>query len=57
MRNIRLIALDLDGTLLNADKQLSEADAAALARAAEAGIEVVPATGRRVRRRPAENRL
>ena len=52
MRNIRLIALDLDGTLLNADKQLSEADAAALARAAEAGIEIVPATGRFYRGMP-----
>ncbi len=46
MRNIQLIALDLDGTLLGSDKQLSEENAAALARAAEASIEIVPATGR-----------
>ncbi len=52
MRNIRLIALDLDGTLLNADKQLPEENAAALARAAEEGIEIVPATGRFYRGMP-----
>ena len=46
MRNIKLIALDLDGTLLDADKKLSAENAAALARAAEGGIEIVPATGR-----------
>ena len=52
MHNIRLIALDLDGTLLDADKQLSKENAAALARAAEAGIEIVPATGRFYRGMP-----
>ena len=52
MRNIRLIALDLDGTLLGSDKQLSEENAAALARAAEEGIEIVPATGRFYRGMP-----
>ncbi len=46
MRNIKLIALDLDGTLLNSDKQLSEENKAALTRAASEGIEIVPATGR-----------
>ena len=46
MHNIKLIALDLDGTLLNSDKQLSEENKAALARAASEGIEIVPATGR-----------
>ena len=46
MRNIRLITLDLDGTLLDSDKRLSAENAAALTRAAEAGIEIVPATGR-----------
>jgi hypothetical protein len=46
MHNIKLIALDLDGTLLDSDKKLSDENAAALARAAEAGIEIVPATGR-----------
>ena len=52
MRKIRLIALDLDGTLLNSDKRLSEEDAAALVRAAEEGIEIVPATGRFYRGMP-----
>lgn len=46
MHNIRLIAFDLDGTLLNSDKQLSKENAAALERAAGEGIEIVPATGR-----------
>ena len=46
MRNIRLIALDLDGTLLNSDKKLTPENEAALRRASEAGIEIVPATGR-----------
>lgn len=46
MHNIRLITLDLDGTLLNSDKQLSAENRAALERAAGVGIEIVPATGR-----------
>ena len=44
--SIRLIALDLDGTLLNTRKQLSEENRAALTRAARAGIHIVPTTGR-----------
>ena len=43
---VKLIALDLDGTLLDSEKRLSAANAQALARAAGAGIEIVPATGR-----------
>ena len=43
---IRVIALDLDGTLLNTTKELSSTNLAALERAAAAGIEVVPTTGR-----------
>ena len=43
---IKLIALDLDGTLLNSQKELSPRNAAALTRAAAAGIEIVPCTGR-----------
>ena len=46
MRNIKLIAIDLDGTLLGSDKQLSEENALSLERAAAKGIEIVPATGR-----------
>lgn len=43
---IKLIALDLDGTLLTTDKVLTPENEAALRRAAAAGIEIVPATGR-----------
>jgi len=43
---IRIIALDLDGTLLNSNKELSAGNLAALERAAAAGIEIVPTTGR-----------
>lgn len=46
MQNIKLIALDLDGTLLNSNKELTERNARALGRAADAGMEIVPTTGR-----------
>ncbi len=46
MSNIRLVAMDLDGTLLTTDKKLTEENRSALERAAEAGIHLVPATGR-----------
>ncbi len=46
--DIRLIALDLDGTLLTTDKRLTEHTKKVLARAAEQGIHIVPATGRSV---------
>lgn len=46
MHNIKLIALDLDGTLLDGNKNLSNENKAALERAASEGIEIVPATGR-----------
>ena len=52
MHNIKLIALDLDGTLLNSEKQLSEKDAGALEKAVAQGIEIVPATGRFFRGMP-----
>ena len=41
-----IIALDLDGTLLNSKKELSSGNRAALERAAAAGYEIVPTTGR-----------
>jgi len=44
---IRLLALDIDGTLLNSQFQISDADMSALRRAREIGIEVVLVTGRR----------
>ncbi len=43
---VRLIALDLDGTLLDSSKNLSEGNRAALAEAAARGIHIVPTTGR-----------
>lgn len=44
---IRLVALDLDGTLLNSRSEVSPRNQAALAAAHEQGIEVVVVTGRR----------
>jgi Cof subfamily protein (haloacid dehalogenase superfamily) len=44
---IRLLSLDIDGTLLDSDGQLPEANRAAVGRAIDAGVEVVLATGRR----------
>ena len=44
---IRLIAVDIDGTLLNPQFQISDADLAALRRANAEGVEVVVVTGRR----------
>ena len=43
---IKIIALDLDGTLLDSAKRLSEGNRAALEAAAAKGIHVVPTTGR-----------
>ena len=45
---IRLIALDLDGTLLTTDKRLTKRTEEALAEAASRGIHIVPATGRSI---------
>ena len=52
--NIRLIAFDLDGTLLNSGKTVSPRTKAALTRAAEHGVVLVPATGRLHRDLPAD---
>ena len=46
MPDIRLITLDLDDTLLNSEKRLSPRNEATLRRAAAAGVEIVPASGR-----------
>ena len=45
--SIRLIAVDIDGTLLNPQFQISETDLAALRDARRQGIEVILVTGRR----------
>ena len=44
---IRLLAIDIDGTLLDSHGVLPEANIRALARALDAGVEVALATGRR----------
>lgn len=43
---LKIVALDLDGTLLDSHKQLSAVNRDALARAAENGALIVPTTGR-----------
>jgi len=45
--SIRLLALDIDGTLLNSQFQISETDLTALRRAHDMGVEVLLVTGRR----------
>src|SRR5580704_17556092 len=45
--NVKLIALNIDGTLLDSSSQLPEANLRALAMADERGIEVALVTGRR----------
>lgn len=52
--DIRLIALDLDGTLLDSKKRLSPANRQALIQCVQKGIWVVPCTGRTVHGIPAE---
>lgn len=46
MMDIRLIALDLDGTLLDSQKRLSPENKKALSECIRRGIEIVPCTGR-----------
>ena len=46
MKQIKLIAFDLDGTLLKDNKDLTPRTLEALKRAAEAKIQLVPTTGR-----------
>ncbi|MBQ6354378.1 MAG: HAD family phosphatase, partial [Lachnospiraceae bacterium] len=53
-KNVRLIALDLDGTLLNDAKELTERTQRALEAASRNGIEVVLSTGRPVTALPQE---
>ena len=43
---IKMIAFDLDGTLLTTDKRLTERTRKALEQAVEKGIHIIPATGR-----------
>ena len=52
--NIKLIAVDLDGTLLDSKKRLSGTNRQALAQCAQNGVWVVPCTGRTVSGIPGE---
>src|ERR1035438_3839309 len=45
--SIRLLATDIDGTLLNPQFQISDGDLTALRRAHAVGVEIVLVTGRR----------
>ena len=45
-KNIKVIGLDLDGTLLDPDKKISQFTFDTLKEASERGIEIVPSTGR-----------
>jgi len=47
MSSVRLIAIDIDGTLLDSNFQVSARNLATLRRANSLGIEIVLATGRR----------
>lgn len=54
MKPIKIIALDLDGTLLNSEKKLSERNRRALTACAAQGIHIVPTTGRAASGVPAQ---
>ena len=43
---IKLIAIDLDGTLLNSDKKIPDENVKAIQKAAKAGVKIVLCTGR-----------
>lgn len=45
-KEIRIIALDMDGTLLDSQKRISLRNEAALRRCLESGVHIVPTTGR-----------
>ena len=49
MTDIKLIAIDLDGTLLDSNRELSEENYQAIQDAKAAGIQVVLCTGRPLR--------
>ena len=48
MSEIRLVALDLDGTVFNDEKQISPRTLKAIRAALDKGVDVLPATGRTV---------
>jgi 5-amino-6-(5-phospho-D-ribitylamino)uracil phosphatase len=50
MPRYRMLAIDIDGTLVNSQNELTESTRAAILRAKQAAVEIVLATGRRYRR-------
>lgn len=54
MKNIKMVGLDLDGTLLREDKSISERSRAAIAEAIRQGVVVLVSTGRPVSGIPEE---
>ena len=54
MKSIKLVAFDLDGTLLREDKTIPEENLEALKAARDAGIVIAPATGRLMDNMPEE---
>ncbi len=54
MKDIKLIAFDLDGTLMTTDKRITQRTYNALKAASDQGIAIVPATGRFLRTVPQE---
>ena len=54
MKDIKLVAFDLDGTLLTFDKRITERTYDALEAASKQGVAIVPATGRFMRTVPQE---
>ena len=53
-QNIQLIGIDLDGTMLNSQKQITKHTKEVFEKAYEAGITIVPATGRHYEAVPKE---
>ncbi len=53
-KNIRMIGLDLDDTVLNSEKQMTQRVQDAIKKAIDAGIIVLPVTGRSLSALPAE---
>ena len=54
MKDIKLIAFDLDGTLMTTDKRITQRTYNALKAASDKGVAIVPATGRFLRTVPQE---
>ena len=55
-KHIKMVAFDLDGTLLNSEKQISNRTWEAIKKAADQGVVVLPATGRPLGALPKELR-